>query len=433
MAKVVILSKPHAGLSHELGKRWVTIGRAPGNDFQIQESSVSGQHCEVLLRGMELLVRDMRSTNGTFLKGRMITEGTLKLGEVLRLGDVELRLEVSDPKTISLSVYGPAQDQPAKAASPASETSAVKRRQILLVDDSMAFLETAGELFELFSNAEWEIHRACGADQALNLLQEKPIEIAVLDLNMPMLDGVQLLGMLHRRHPEVKKVILTAQANEAQRTHCLASGAELFLEKPITRDGMRFVFNVLNDLITWKQREGFAGTLRQVGLADIIQIECLRRSSCVLEIQAAQVQGEIYIDSGAIVHAVSGGISGEKALQRLLSLNNGQFHLYPYRQPAERTVTSSYECLLMEAAQLRDEERGARAADKTVFITRSSTMEPNPAAEQMPAPPKPAPPRQETPSPPSATPEELDLGELGNGIVVVSTYDGEWKPTTSDT
>src|SRR6266496_627525 len=100
MPKLVVISKPHTGLSHHLGKRWVTIGRSPGNAFQIVGASVSGQHCEVLLRGDELLVRDMRSTNGTFIKDALITEGVLGIGAVLRLGEIELRLEVDSSRPL---------------------------------------------------------------------------------------------------------------------------------------------------------------------------------------------------------------------------------------------------------------------------------------------------------------------------------------------
>jgi len=425
MAKLVVISKSQAGLSHPLGKQWVTIGRGPGNAFQITEASVSGHHCEVLLRRNELLVRDMRSTNGTFIKGRMVTEGVLKMGEVLQVGEVALRLEMSDPALIPLSIYGPGEKDEVKIGpTNGTPSNGAKKHQVLLVDDSMAFLETAGEMFETFANGEWEIYKACGADQALSTLQQRQIEIAVLDIDMPMLDGVQLLGMLHRRHPEVKKVMLTGRGSETQRTHCLSSGAELFLEKPITRDGIRSVFNMLNDLITWNQREGFAGTLQQVGLMDVIQIECLRRSSCVLEIRAPQMQGEIYIESGSIIHAMTGGLLGEKALQRLLSLNNGQFQLYPYRQPSERTIQGPWEWLLMEAARLRDEEKSARAGDKTVFVTRSEIQKK--AATELDTQQLPKPESLESKSSTSA--EKLDLPDLGNGVVVVSTYDGKWKP-----
>src|SRR5215831_6743327 len=95
MPKLVVISKGQPGLTFELGSNWVTIGRAADNVFQIVESSVSGHHCEVQLRGTELFIRDMRSTNGTHVRGERIAEGTLELGESFRLGDVELRFEVS--------------------------------------------------------------------------------------------------------------------------------------------------------------------------------------------------------------------------------------------------------------------------------------------------------------------------------------------------
>ena len=374
MAKLVVVSESHAGLSCELGRRWVTIGRSPGNAFQLAEQSVSGRHCEVLFRGNELVVRDLGSTNGTFIKDAPISEGLLGIGQVVRLGELELRLEVSPPSAASCSEPEPPNDFP----SPSNATGRVRKHRLLLVDDSMAFLETAGEIFSHLAGGAWEIQTACGADQALNLIQQRQLELAVLDIHMPMLDGLQLLGMLRRRHPEIKFVVLTALANETLRAQCLTAGAELFLEKPIARDGFNFVFNVLNDLLTWRHPEGFSGTLRQVGLADIIQIECLRRSSCILQIQTARPEGEIYIESGAIVHAVAGRLSGEKALHHLLSFQDGQFHSYPYRKPLQRTVYGSWEMLLIESARLRDEARGVPASDKTTLF-RKPAAEPTPA------------------------------------------------------
>jgi CheY-like chemotaxis protein len=375
MAKLVVVSESHAGLSCELGRRWVTIGRAPGNAFQLPEQSVSGRHCEVLFRGNELLARDLGSTNGTFIKDAPITEGVLQIGQVLRLGDLELRLEVSPSSAVPASEAAP----PNISTSPPNATGRIRKHRLLLVDDSMAFLETACEFFNQLARGAWEIQTACGADQALSLIQQHQLELAVLDIHMPMLDGLQLLAMLRRRHPEIKLVVLTAMANETLRAQCLAGGAELFLEKPLARDGFHFVFNVLNDLLSWRHPEGFSGTLQQVGLADIIQIECLRRSSCVLQIQTAGPEGEIYIESGAIVHAVAGRLSGEKALHHLLSLEDGQFHSYPYRQPSQRSVHGSWEMLVMESARIRDEARGGPASDKTTLF-RKPAARPNSAA-----------------------------------------------------
>jgi len=97
MAKLVILTEGLTGLTHELSVNPTTVGRAEGNLFQIIEPSVSGRHCEILLRGNEVVVRDLTSTNGTFIKGERITEAILKPGQILRLGRVDLRLQVSTP------------------------------------------------------------------------------------------------------------------------------------------------------------------------------------------------------------------------------------------------------------------------------------------------------------------------------------------------
>lgn len=415
MAKLIVTSKGLPGSVFELGNHWVTIGRAPTNAFQILEASVSGQHCEVLLRGEELIVRDMRSTNGTFIKGVLTSEGVVHAGESFRLGEVELRFDKSPTRPvapkISISMPGLAgKSPPPQPAPPVPKPE--KKHQVLLVDDSMAFLETLGEMFETLSDKTWEIHRAATADQALAVLQQHQIELAVLDINMPMLDGVQLLNVIQRRHPEVKKVIVTAHATDAYRATCLANGAELFLEKPINSDGFVSIFNLLNDLFAWSQREGFSGTLRQVGLTDVIQIECLRRSSSILEVLSPEIRGEIYIETGTIVHAAAGALTGEKALYRLLAISNGQFRVQPFRNPSQHTVSGAWEHLLMEAARLRDEEKSQRSGDDTVIMPKRPT-------EQSTAASGPLPPAENL---------ESAIKELGEDIVVVSTYDGSWHP-----
>ena len=140
----------------------------------------------------------------------------------------------------------------------------------------MAFLESFTELCTLLSNDSWEIFCAPTADRALAVLQETPIDLAVLDVGMPMLDGLQLLTIIGRRYPAIKLAVMTGNANEARRADSLASGAELFIEKPVTPDGIKVVFNMLNDLVSWTHREGFTGALRQVNLQEVIQMECVR-------------------------------------------------------------------------------------------------------------------------------------------------------------
>jgi len=97
MAKLVVLSAGMTGRTHELKVDKTTIGRVEDNTFQIAEPSVSSHHCEIVLRGSEVLVRDLNSTNGTFVNGEKVTESVIKPNQILRLGQIEMRLETDAP------------------------------------------------------------------------------------------------------------------------------------------------------------------------------------------------------------------------------------------------------------------------------------------------------------------------------------------------
>lgn len=93
MARLVLLSEGLTGRTYDLKVERTTVGRVADNAFEIPEASISSHHCEIILRGNEVLIKDLGSTNGTFINGEKVTEAKLKPGQILRLGTVEMRLE----------------------------------------------------------------------------------------------------------------------------------------------------------------------------------------------------------------------------------------------------------------------------------------------------------------------------------------------------
>jgi len=377
MARLIVITKVMSASVHELGVGWATIGRGDGNTFQILEGSISGRHCEVRAQGAELLVRDLVSTNGTFIGEQRISEGVVKAGQTLRLGDVELQFEAAGGQAWSgTSLMGQTPVTRSTTLPPVEAGGAVaenktgtaagnekeRRFQVLFVDDSMAFLELFSELCVEYSRQTWKIHKATSADAALALLKDTVMDLVLLDVGMPMLDGLQLLGLINRRHPGLKIAMMTGIATEARRADALANGAELFLEKPVTADGMRSVYNMLQDVLMWSQ-DGFTGALRQVNLQEVIQVECNGRHSSILEIRNPEMAGQIYIDAGAVTHAAVGSLTGRPAFYRLLGLRGGDFQVKPFKAPAQQTIDTRWEYLLMDAALAIDEE--SLAAQRT--------------------------------------------------------------------
>lgn len=235
-------------------------------------------------------------------------------------------------------------------------------RRVLFVDDDLAFLGTVSELMSVLSEGHWEVLTAESASRAFAVLQAQTVDLAVIDVQMGVMDGIQMLSMLNRGYPNVQKVVLTGHASEKYRAACLSSGAELYLEKPTNPVGWQSLYGVLNELVKMRPEEGFRGVLRKVGLQDVIQMECLARSSSVLEISNARVSGKIYIETGQIVHAQVADLTGEEAFNQLLGLGGGQFNLKPFSEPPSRTVTGQWEFLVMEAARKSDEAKEALAS-----------------------------------------------------------------------
>lgn len=70
-----------------------TIGRSTGAEFILDAPLVSRLHCQLSSTGGTLQVKDLGSTNGTFVNGKRIAAAAeLKAGDVLRVGRVELKI-----------------------------------------------------------------------------------------------------------------------------------------------------------------------------------------------------------------------------------------------------------------------------------------------------------------------------------------------------
>lgn len=147
MARLVILSEGQMGRTFDLKDGTTTVGRVEDNAFQIAEPSVSSHHGEFVVSGASVIIRDLNSTNGTFVNGQQVTtEAPLKPGQILRLGQIELRLEAGSPSPApapaAASAPAAAGSRPSPAAAsrpaaPAAPSSAPKAPAKKLPDQTM--------------------------------------------------------------------------------------------------------------------------------------------------------------------------------------------------------------------------------------------------------------------------------------------------------
>jgi two-component system, OmpR family, copper resistance phosphate regulon response regulator CusR len=68
--------------------------------------------------------------------------------------------------------------------------------------------------------------------QAVNLIEEAPVDLVLLDLGLPLKDGWAVLKEVRSRHPMLPIIVVTAMTDERDRAAVLASGANDYVMKP---------------------------------------------------------------------------------------------------------------------------------------------------------------------------------------------------------
>jgi CheY-like chemotaxis protein len=103
-------------------------------------------------------------------------------------------------------------------------------KSILVVDDEQHFLEL---LIRILGKRGFKVHTASSGPEALNLLEQKSFDLALLDIRMGPMSGIQLLDKIKKRQPDVKAVMMTAYPTSETRGQALEKGASSYLTKPL--------------------------------------------------------------------------------------------------------------------------------------------------------------------------------------------------------
>jgi pSer/pThr/pTyr-binding forkhead associated (FHA) protein len=125
---VTLVGFTKKGVRKEISVQGATvIGRTPDADIQIPVSDVSRRHCEISVKNTGVSVKDLKSSNGTFVNDEKITEKPLKAGDRLRVGPFTFVVQIDgQPKDIRVATVAPV----AGAAAPAKKSAAAPPKAV---------------------------------------------------------------------------------------------------------------------------------------------------------------------------------------------------------------------------------------------------------------------------------------------------------------
>jgi predicted regulator of Ras-like GTPase activity (Roadblock/LC7/MglB family)/CheY-like chemotaxis protein len=222
-------------------------------------------------------------------------------------------------------------------------------KRVLVVDDE------ADMLWMLQRNLnkgmeDVEILAAESGEEALAILSDKEVNLVISDINMPGINGLDLLLEINNRYPETGVIIMTAYPSNTYESQAMLSGSLRFVEKPFDIKEMRQIVKE-----TLFSEEGFQGTVDGIDLMDIVQFNGLSRATAALKVKTANNEGMIFFKNGNVVHAMCDSMSGENAFFKILSFQGGSLQNIRGVEPPVVSIKKGLESLLLEVANRSDE------------------------------------------------------------------------------
>ncbi len=123
--------------------------------------------------------------------------------------------------------------------------------RILLVDDEKDFVQTLSERLRMRQFVSEVVYNG---QEALDFTDQEDMEVMILDLKMPGIDGFEVLKKIRQTKPEIEVIILTGHGTEKDRKTCMDLGAFAYLQKPADIDLITTTMKKAYEKIAEKKR-----------------------------------------------------------------------------------------------------------------------------------------------------------------------------------
>jgi len=117
--------------------------------------------------------------------------------------------------------------------------------QVLIVDDSFILRSAIKKVVKMAGIAPEAIYEAGNGEEALEQLDQHPIDVVLLDINMPVMNGEEFLEACKARPnpPECLVVIVSTESNEKRLLRMRLLGADSVLRKPFEPEELAHILN----------------------------------------------------------------------------------------------------------------------------------------------------------------------------------------------
>jgi CheY-like chemotaxis protein len=229
--------------------------------------------------------------------------------------------------------------------------SARARKVVLIVDDDPGAVRVLANGID-GALRQFEVLTAHDGREAVEILDRGPVDAIVTDLNMPIMDGFELIAHVTNRSDPVPIVVLSGLSSGEVDERLRPFGGLRVLSKPA---GYREVVDVIDELL----EQIAPGRLEGIALASVVQLIEAERRSCNLIVTSGRRKGRLYFESGRLINAFSADFAadGEAAAYDILGWSDTAIAFEALPDEVRREIHTPLQLLLIEVAAVQDQLR----------------------------------------------------------------------------
>jgi CheY-like chemotaxis protein len=220
-------------------------------------------------------------------------------------------------------------------------------RNVLIVDDDSVTRGLLSKVLKPHSEA-FTVLTAPNGMEALKTIQNQKIDLIITDLQMPVMDGFELLARLSEHHPEIPVFIMTAFGDSEVKNRLEKFGSTKYFEKPLNID-------IITECIYEELDSGAEGTLKGISLSSFLQLIEMEKKTCTLTITSKDQSGNFYFHKGDLMTAESGELVHDKAAYEMLCWDGIVIEIENICKKMKKEIKQPLMTILMEGLKIRDE------------------------------------------------------------------------------
>lgn len=223
-------------------------------------------------------------------------------------------------------------------------------RKVLVVEDDRVFQRLVQNKLSQYQKY-FEVMIAADGQEAVAKLKKHSISLVVTDLNMPQMDGLELMAHMTVYYPDIPVIVLTGDQTAQRKDAAIQHGAVSLFEKPFEAEKLG------GKILETLKKESEGGLLQAVSLQMFAQLVDMEGRTCTIRVinKLNGRKGVLFFRNGELMDARYANVYGSGAAYQIFSWDETILFIQNDCPLSKKRIEADLQAILVEALRRKDE------------------------------------------------------------------------------